>query len=86
MPSRSTPDTRRRSRRTERASAGATETDVVYTVRVTGREPVDGHEVVVVEFSKGEDASARLFLDPATREVLRQESEVAPGVTLLIEP
>ena len=70
----------------ERASAGAEETDVVYTVRVTGREPVAGHEAVVVEFSKGDGTSARLFLDPATREVLRQEAEVAPGVTLLIEP
>ena len=70
----------------ERASSGAEETNVVYTVRVAGREPVAGREAVVVEFSKGEGTSIRLFLDPATREVLRQESEVAPGVTFLIEP
>ena len=70
----------------ERASAGEEETDVVYTVRVTGRETVAGHEAVVVEFSKGEGTSTRLFVDPATRDVLRQESEVAPGVTFLIEP
>ena len=70
----------------ERASADASETDIVYTVRVRGREVTAGREAFVVEFSKGEGTSTRLFLDPATRRVLRQESDVAPGVTLLIEP
>ena len=70
----------------ERASAGTEVTDVVYAVRVRGQGTVGAREAVVVEFSKGEGTSTRLFLDPTTREVLRQESEVAPGVVFLMEP
>ena len=70
----------------ERASADATETDVTYTVRTVGRDVVGGRETVVVEFSKGGTGTTRLYLDPETRAVVRQESEVAPGTTFVMEP
>lgn len=70
----------------ERASADATDTDVLYAVRVTGLEAVDGRPAAVVTFSKGEGTSTRLWVDAETREVVRQEAEVAPGVTFLMEP
>ena len=70
----------------ERASAGATETDVTYSVRTGGREVVEGREAVVIEFSKGGVNATRLYVDPETRVVLRQESEVAPGTTFVMEP
>lgn len=70
----------------ERASAVTAETDVVYTVRCVRRETLDGHEAAVVEFSKGGADLTRLWVDPASRDVLRLESVVAPGVVVLIEP
>ena len=70
----------------ERASADAADTDVTYRVRVVGREAAGDRETVVVEFSKAGTGATRLYLDPETREVLRQESEVAPGTTFVMEP
>ena len=70
----------------ERASADATETAVTYTVRVTGRETLDGRDAAVVEYAKGGGHATRSWVDAETRAVLRLESEVAPGVTFLIEP
>lgn len=69
----------------ERASAEATVTDVRYTVRVLGREGVEGREAAVVEFTKGEGAT-RLYVDLETRVLLRTAAEVGPGVVLVIEP
>ena len=70
----------------ERASADAADTEVTYRVRVVGRETVGDREAIVVEFSKPGTGATRLTLDPETREVLRQESEVAPGTTFVMEP
>ena len=70
----------------ERASAGATETAVTYTVRVVGREAFSGREAVVVVFGKGDGQDTRLTLDPEIRTVLRQESGVGAGVTVVIAP
>ena len=70
----------------ERASAGAEETDVVYTVRVERRETLADREAVVVEFAKAGGSLTRMWVDPASRSVLRLESEVAPGVVVLLEP
>lgn len=70
----------------ERASADAADTDVIYRVRVVGREAVGDREATVVEFSKEGGGATRLYLDPETREVLRQESAVAPGTTFVMEP
>ena len=70
----------------ERASADATDTDVTYSVRVVGRGAVGDREATVVEFSKAGTGATRLYLDPETREVLRQESDVAPGTTFVMEP
>lgn len=70
----------------ERASADATDTEVTYRVRVVGLETVGDCEATVVEFSKPGTGATRLTLDPETREVLRQESEVAPGTTFVMEP
>ena len=70
----------------ERGTAGATETAVTYTVRVVGREAFSGREAVVVAFGKADGQDTRLTLDPETRSVLRQESGVGPGVTVVIVP
>ena len=70
----------------ERASADATATEVTYTVRVVGREAVGGQEAVVVEFGKADGGKTRLYVDPVTRAMIRHESEVGPGLTLLITP
>ena len=70
----------------ERASADATETSVRYTVRVTRREALDGRDAAVVEYAKDGGPTTRSWVDVETRAVLRLESEVAPGITFLIEP
>ncbi len=70
----------------ERASADAAETRVVYTVRVTRRERLDGHEVAVVEVAKAGGPTTRSWVDVETRAVRRLESDVAPGVTFRMEP
>ena len=56
------------------------------TVRVTRREALDGRDAAVVEHAKGGGPTTRSWVDVETRAVLRLESEVAPGVTFLIEP
>lgn len=70
----------------ERASAGAAETEVSYTVRVARREVLNGRDTAVVEHAKGGGPTTRSWVDVETRAVLRLESEVAPGVVLLMEP
>ena len=70
----------------ERAAANATETDVPYAVRVVGREAVGDRPAYVVSFQKPGGGPTRLFVDAETRRALRQESEVAPGVQIVIEP
>ena len=70
----------------ERASADAAETTVTYTIRVTRREALDGRDTAVVEYAKDGGHATRSWVDVETRAVLRLESEVAPGVTFLIEP
>lgn len=70
----------------ERASAGAGETGAVYTVRVLRRETLNGREAAVVEYARGGGGATRSWVDVETRALLRLESDVAPGVTLLIEP
>ena len=70
----------------ERPSAGASETGVVYTLRVIRHEVLDGREAFVVEFFNVGDGPTRVWIAPASRELLRLESPVAPGVVVLIEP
>ena len=70
----------------ERASAGAAETEVSYTVRVARWEVLDGRDTAVVEYAKDGGPTTRSWVDVETRAVLRLESEVAPGVLLRMEP
>lgn len=69
----------------ERALADAANTDVMYSVRVSGHEELDGREVAVVEFTKGANPT-RLYVDLESRTTWKMEAEVAPGTTIVMIP
>ncbi|MEZ4702559.1 MAG: hypothetical protein R2834_19655 [Rhodothermales bacterium] len=70
----------------ERASDQPEDTEVFYSVWVGVQERILDRLVVVVSFEKVGGPVTRLFVDMETRALIQQRTDVAPGVTLVIEP